>query len=297
MGRLTIRWLPILAALVILGCSGVSSVTPMPEQNPTPVIHTVVVTATTGPTPAPVIQTVVVTTTPGPTSAAVIQTVVVTATPLPTRTPRPTLEAMSGMDGEMSDVQEISIIENYRATRFWPRNFVVIKDIPVKMYLTRLHREHVNRFTIEPFYSSTEVILPGEVGVIEFIPDQLGEFKISNVGHGFDADLIVVETHAAANEYIANRGIQMYALIHDVDQFRMFPETIVVNKGIPVTIHNISLTAEHQVSIERYETGAQINVLPGELTSFEFTPDSVGNFTILHKLHGFSGTLTVADVP
>ena len=197
----------------------------------------------------------------------------------------------------MSEVQEVSIIENYRATRFWPRNFVVIKDIPMTMYLTRLHREHVNRFTIEPFFSSTEVILPGEVGIIEFVPDQIGEFKISNVGHGFNADLIVVETRAEANEYIANRGIQMYALIHDVDQFRLFPETIVVNKDIPVTIHNISLVAEHQVSIERYESGEEINVLPGELTRFEFTPDVAGNFTILHEIHGFSGTLTVADAP
>ncbi|MCH7736400.1 MAG: hypothetical protein IH872_03255 [Chloroflexi bacterium] len=280
MRRLTICWLPVLSALAVLGCSEATNVTPAPEQNPTPVIQIVVVTAT-----------------PGPTSPPVIQTVVVTATPLPTRTPRPTLEAMAGMNQEMSEVQEISIIENYRATQFWPRNFVVIKDIPVRMYLTRLHREHVNRFTISPFFSSSEVILPGEVGVIEFVPDQIGEFKISNVGHGFDADLIVVETQAEANAYIADRGVQMYALIHDVDQFRLFPETIVVYKDIPVTIHNISLVAEHQVSIERYEMGEEINVLPGELTRFEFTPDTTGAFTILHEIHGFSGTLIVADVP
>ena len=280
MGRLTLFCPPILLALAILGCSAESKDTSTPERDPTPIIHTVVVTAT-----------------PGPTVTPIIQTVVVTPTPLPTRTPRPTLEAMSGMMPEMSLVQEISIIENYTATRFWPRNIVVIKDIPVRMYLTRLHRGHVNRFTTEPFFSSAEVILPGEVGIIEFTPNQLGEFKISNVGHGFDADLIVVETQAEANEHVANRGIQMYALIHDVDQFRLFPETIVVSKDIPVTIHNISLVAEHQVSIEPYEMGEQINVLPREITRFEFTPDAAGNFTILHKIHGFTGKLIVEEAP
>ena len=53
------------------------------------------------------------------------------------------------MDMEMEeDIQEVSIIENYAANRFFPQNIVVLKDIPVRLYLTRLHREHVNRFTI-----------------------------------------------------------------------------------------------------------------------------------------------------
>jgi len=281
MGRLTRFCLAILLALTVAGCSGGS-------------IVTVIVTPTPEPPPTPIIQTVVVTATPGPTATPVIQFVVVTATPLPTSTPRPTLEAMLGM---MEDLQEISIIENYTATRFWPRNIVVIKDIPVRLYLTRLHREHVNLFTIDPFFSSTEQILPGEIGIIEFIPNQLGEFKISNVGHRFDADLIVVETREEANEHVANLGIQMYALIHDVDEFRLFPETIVVQKGIPVIIRNISLVTEHQVSIEPYEMGEQINVKPGELTRFEFIPDAVGDFTILHKIHGFTGTLIVEGGP
>jgi len=291
MGRFTICCLPVLLTLAILGCTSVSEATPAPGQDPTPIIQTVAVTATPGPIATPVIQTVVVTVPP------VIHTVVVTPTPLPTRTPRPTLEAMSGMAPELPSLQEISIIENYAATRFWPKNIVVIKYIPVRMYLTRLHREHVNRFTIDPFFESSEVIPPGEIGSIEFLPDQLGEFKIRNVGHGFFADLIVVETQAEANAHVASRGIQMYALIHDVDQFRMFPERIVVNRDIPVTIHNISLIAEHQVSIESYEPGQEINVMPGEITRFEFTPDTTGDFRILHELHGFTGTLVVEDGP
>ena len=284
MGQLTKFCTAILLALSVVGC--------LVESPPI-----IVPTATSVADTPPIIQTVVVTATPGPAAPPIIHTVVVTATPPPTSTPRPTLETMAGMGADMLEVQEISIIENYTATRFWPSNIVVIKDVPVRLYLTRLHREHINRFTINPFFSSTKEILPGTIGIIEFIPDQLGEFKISNVGHGFAADLIVVETRAEANQHVADRGIQMYALIHDVDQFRLFPETIVVQKDIPVTIHNISLVAEHQVSIEPFELGEQINVRPRVLTRFEFTPDTAGEFTILHKLHGFTGTLIVEGGP
>ena len=99
--------------------------------------------------------------------------IVTTPEPTPRPTPTPTPETI----GKQPTAQEIAIIENYAATRFFPRWIVVIKDIPVRLYLTRLHREHVNRFTIEPFFSSSEVILPGEIGVIEFLPDQAGDTK------------------------------------------------------------------------------------------------------------------------
>ena len=129
--------------------------------------------------------------------------------------PAPTLEMMM----EEPNIQEIAIIENYAATRFFPQWMVVLKDKPVRIYLTRLHKEHVNKFTIAPFYDSSEVILPGEIGVIEFVPDQVGEFKIRNVGHNFEATLVVVETVQEANILHAERGKQMYALIHSVDEF------------------------------------------------------------------------------
>ena len=164
---------------------------------------------------------------------------------------------------------------------------MVVKDIPVRIFLTRLHREHINNFRIDPFYSSTEEFLPREIGVIEFVPDQVGEFKIRNVGHGNEADLIVVETQHEAREYIEGRGRQMYALIHSVDEFRIYPETLIVQSGIPVTIHNISLVDQHQVSIESFQNPEDVNVKPREVSRFEFTPESSGIFTIRHELHGF----------
>ena len=237
--------------LAVMGCGGqtviTAVVTPTPGPTPAPIIQTVIVTATPGPTPAREIRTNVVTPTPGPSPALSSRVVVATPTPTsatsaPTDAASPLIEPglTPKVELGLSAVQEIGIIENYAANRFWSQHILVIKDIPVRLYLTRLHREHDNRFSIEPFYSTSEVILPGEVGVMEFVPDRVGEFKIRNIGHGAEADLIVVATAAEARSRIEERGIQMYALIHDVDEFRMYPETLVVQKDIFVAIHNIN---------------------------------------------------------
>ena len=211
------------------------------------------------------------------------------------RTPTPTHDAM--MDSmEESNVQEIGIIENYAATRFFPKWMVVLKDVPVRMYLTRLHREHINRFTTDPFYDSSEVILPGEIGVIEFVPEQVGEFKIRNVGHKFDATLVVVETVEEANRLKLERGRQMVALIHSVDDFRIFPDKLVLVEGLPARIHNISLVAEHQVSFGPFYKADESNTRPREINFVEFTPDQIGEFTIFHEIHGIEGTLAVEEL-
>ena len=201
-----------------------------------------------------------------------------------------------GMDMTMTngdEVQEFSIIENYAATRFYPEWMVVLKDVPVRMYLTRLHREHVNQFSIDPFYKSAAVILPGEIGLIEFIPSEVGLFKIRNVGHGFEASLVVVETHDEARRLVAERGRQMFSLIHSVDDFRIFPDRLVLQEGIPARIHNISLVGEHQVSFGPFEDPDDINVKPREISILDFTPADRGEFTIKHELHGFTGELIV----
>ncbi len=213
----------------------------------------------------------------------------------PTPTPEATLEPTATHESMMEEpaTQEVAIIENFAATRFFPRWMVVLKDIPVTLYLTRLHREHVNEFTIAPFYSSPQVILPGEIGVMKFVPDQVGEFKIRNVGHDFEAVLVVVETMEEAKKRIAERGIQMYALIHSIDDFRIYPDNLVVQNDIPITIHNISLIAEHSVSIEPFYLPEGNNIRPREITRIEFTSDETGEFTVRHELHGFTGTLVV----
>ena len=269
-----LRWLrfPVLAVSLGLALASCAS-EPEPPPTPTPDIEATVQAAVRA-----AIQTAVPALAPSHEPEAMEK-------------PPPPSETMAGM----SPVQEIALIENYAATQFFPQFIVVLKDLPVKIYLTRLHREHVNKFTIAPFYSSSEVILPGEIGVIEFVPDQVGEFKISNVGHNFNALLVVVETMEDARKLVAERGRQMYALIHSIDDFRIFPARLVVQKGIPATIHNISLIAEHKVSFEPFHVPEDINIRPRKITPIELNPDRTGEFTIRHELHGFTGELIVEE--
>ena len=192
-------------------------------------------------------------------------------------------------------VQEFAILENYKATRFFPKEIVVLKDVPVKLYLSRLHREHINLFKILPWLTSTEVILPGQIGVIEFVPDQLGEFEIRNVGHSFEAKLLVVECIEQAKQRIVDKGVKMLALIHSTDDSQVFPEKSLVVKDIPVKIFNITLMAEDRISVAPFYVPDDINVRPQEINSFDFTPDSVGEFPIRDELRGFAGTLLVED--
>ena len=208
-------------------------------------------------------------------------------------TPGPTIMDMDTRS--MGPLQEIGLIENYAATRFFPKWMVVVRDIPVRIYMTRLHREHVNQFTIEPFYRSSRVIMPGEIGVFEFLPDQVGEFKIRNVGHDFEATLVVVDTEEEARQRISEREAQMYSLIHSIDEFQIFPDKLVIQKDIPTRIHNISLIDEHRVSVDPLYIPDDFNVKPKEISIFEFTPDSAGEFTILHEVHGITGHLIVED--
>ena len=173
------------------------------------------------------------------------------ATPVATSTGALSAPTQTSVPQDAPAFQEVAIIENYAATRFFPKVLVVLEGIPVRLYLTRLHREHVNQFAIEPFFRSSDVILPGEIGVLNFTPDMTGTFKIRNVGHNFEADLIVVKSREDVSNFYLDRGRQMYALIHSVDDFRIFPEKLTLQDGVPVTVFNISLTSDHRVSFKR----------------------------------------------
>ena len=215
------------------------------------------------------------------------------AVPTPTNEPAPTIDTPTPEPSEA--VQEFAIIENYVATQFFPGTIEVVKDVPVKLYLTRLHREHVNQFAIEPFYRSNDVILPGEIGLIEFVPDRVGEFKIRNVGHGFEATLVVVETVAELKQLMVDRGVKMFALIQSANEGKLFPERTLVVRDVPVRVFNISLTEEHRVSVSPFYDPAELNVRPREITSFDFTPDRAGTFAIRSAIYEYQGILVVED--
>ena len=169
----------------------------------------------------------------------------------------------------------------------------MIKDVPLKLHITRLHSEHVNRFTIEPFLASTRFFSPGTTGVIEFTPDQSGEFKMHNVGHGYQGDFIVVDSVEEARSRIAERGVQEVSLIHDPEGGRIYPSRIVVQIGIPVRVYNTSLNGDETVSIDPFYAPEEVNVKIREVTTFEFIPDAVGEFAIRYSDDTIPATLVV----
>lgn len=76
---------------------------------------------------------------------------------------------------------------------FAPNLLIVKKGVPVKLLVTTKAREHVNRISILPWIPRSGRLSPGKTTVVEFTPDQTGDFEIRNIGHGFTATLRVVE--------------------------------------------------------------------------------------------------------
>lgn len=190
-------------------------------------------------------------------------------------------------------VQEIAIVENYAATTFFPSRFVLIEDRPVRIYFSRLHQEHINQFTISPFVSRTDRILPGQVAFIDFLPDVSGSFEIRNVGHNFGAPLVIAVDEAEAIVERTASGLQEFALIYRLADRTIFPQRTVVQVGIPVKIHNLGVDANFRVSIEPFYPAVIDNVARREVSTFTFTPDRTGTFVIRDELHGLEATLVV----
>ena len=159
--------------------------------------------------------------------------------------------------------------------------------------MTRLHTEHVNEFSIEPFIFGRPLTPPGFVGKVQFTPDQSGQFKMRNIGHSFDGDFIVADSVEEAKTLIADRGIQEFSLIHDVEAGWIISDRIVVQKDLPVKVYNTSLAGDGRVSIEPFYRSETVNVEEGKVTTFEFIPDVAGEFAIRHGDGDVIGTLVV----
>ncbi len=76
---------------------------------------------------------------------------------------------------------------------FTPDPLVVKLGDPLKLLVTTRVREHVNRISILPWVAQSERLSPGKTTVVEFTPDEIGDFEIRNIGHGFTGILRVVE--------------------------------------------------------------------------------------------------------
>ncbi len=195
-------------------------------------------------------------------------------------------------------VHVVSVIQKLYLD-FFPDPIISPAGQPLRLLVTTDSREHVNRLRILPFIDATDIVRVGEVMTVEFTPQDVGTYQIQNIGHGFTGDIIIVEDSISVDAKKMELGQQDVSLIHSNAQTQIFPSTIRVLRGIPLTIYNISLDDEHWVSIEPWMTAPlsieQGNVLPRAVTTFEFTPTDTGSYVIQHTIHGFTGTLIVED--
>lgn len=151
----------------------IPSVKPVAEPEPT---------SDPEPVPAKIVPPSVEEPTPPPQPEATLQT---EPTPEPVPEPAPPPAQPS--------VQEINLEQSVYPGYFFPDPLIVKKDTPLRLLVTTKQREHINRISIQPWVSSSDVILPGKVTIVEFTPDLIGEFYIRNIGHGFTGTLKVVE--------------------------------------------------------------------------------------------------------
>ena len=73
----------------------------------------------------------------------------------------------------------------------------------------------------------------------------------------------------------------------------MSPSRIEVFKDILVRVYNTSLKGSDRVSIDGLYVPEEDNVELGEITFFEFMPDTAGEFTIKYLNSKATGTLVV----
>jgi len=76
---------------------------------------------------------------------------------------------------------------------FSPDPLIVKKGEPLTILVTTQVREHVNRISILPWVTQSDRLSPGKTTIVEFTPDQTGDFEIRNIGHGFTGILRVIE--------------------------------------------------------------------------------------------------------
>ena len=193
-------------------------------------------------------------------------------------------------------VHEVAVIQKLYSD-FFPDPIISPVGQPLRLLITTNSPEHVNRLSILPFISQTDVVRVGQLLSVDFTPLVSGTFQIINLGHQFSGDILILEDSLAVDQMLRDNNQQSVALIHSNAQSRIYPAVIRVLKDIPLTIYNMSLDNDHWVSIEPWITAPAStstgNVRPRNVTTFEFTPDDTGRYDILHTVHGFTGTLIV----
>ena len=237
---------------------------------------------------------------PGPTTIAPTPTGRPNPTPMdemihPTPTPGEALPATivpPPVEISTEEGQELAVIQQLY-DHYWPDPLILVKNQPTTLYAVTDGREHVNRWTIGPFADARDM-LPGQVFTFAFFPDKVGVFEIFNVGHNFSGDLIVADNCLDAEQLRIDQGVQAFAIIHSSVDGRLFPDTITVRVGLPVTLYHFSVSGEHLVSVDSL-VPEPIRVRPNSIPQMEFTPEQVGEYPIIHANDDLVGLLVVKE--
>lgn len=193
---------------------------------------------------------------------------------------------------------EFALIDRYFTGDFFPRTVVVKRGVRSTLYFTRHHQEHVNRIRIEPFVDEAPVVA-GELRILSLTPDRAGKFEIVNVGHGFAAKFLVVETDQEVLEAGRAKDLQEAALILSAQGPRTLPGTVVAKRGVPMHLHATGLTEDHWVSIAPFfnapPLSGKANVSGSDTSPLEFVPAETGEFEIRCEAHGEKARLLVVE--
>ena len=188
--------------------------------------------------------------------------------------------------------QELAVIQQLY-DHYWPDPLILLRDQLTTLYAVTDGIEHVNRWTIGPFADASEM-RPGQVFTFAFLPDKVGAFEIFNVGHNFSGELLVADNCANAEQLRIDQGVQAFAIIHSPVDGRIYPHTITVRAGLPVTLYHFSVRGEHLVSVESL-VPEPISVSLNDIAPMQFTPEQIGEYAILHADDDLAGLLVVSE--
>lgn len=188
--------------------------------------------------------------------------------------------------------QELAVIQQLY-DHYWPDPLILQQSLPTILYAVTDGLEHVNRWRIGPFAEASGM-RPGQVFTFAFMPDMPGTFEIFNLGHNFSGRIIVAADCAEVERLHSEQGVQAFAIIHSPADGRLFPERLTVRIGLPVRLYHLSVSGDHEVSVEALATQATI-VRQNKIAQTEFTPSQVGEFAIHHADDALAGRLMVRE--
>ena len=204
--------------------------------------------------------------------------------------------AVMGIVAQAQPLQDLALIQRVYDPdgRYFPDPIVVQSGVPVRLNITTIQREHQNRVSIDPFFITSEPVVPGKVRAAVFTPEPPGEYTILNLGHGFTGTLFVMETAEEVAQKRREQGFQEFSLLYGTES--LYPQEIFVQRNVPLKLYNIGLREDHTVSFEPFLETAK-TITANDVTIVEFVPNRLGDFTIHDQTYDITARLVVVPEP